>query len=392
MNFLLHLIGKTQHDVALRPTPRQSLLHVACREALAGNFAEAARAADQLAHLPGHRHVTEPLLRAHLHLAAHDAAAAAHHFAAGIAGLNDAQHSRNSCVLEFTPMLTTDTPRHGNTTRLEQLIDSADEHLRQGRYIRATELFQHARTLLDTLLSAQAGMIVADARLSGSSNPDSAAATPLVALANLGDLLLRMLARTHLASNLAAGLRERSLRDDLAPWATTGADVDELLRSECALLLESTKQNPDHAEMQYRLGLVARALGDRTTARRAFTRVLQLHPHHILSAARLAATLLQTDQPEAVMPLLAIAFTIPAPTLRNYQQLATTVANSRTFDRAVDRLCHDLTTNASTTTNNGLRPTPPTPATLRANLAFALAELGLLDEQHATWREPAPTV
>src|SRR4051794_17874304 len=109
MNFLLHLIGKTQHDAALRPTPRQSLLQTACREALAGNFEEAARAAAQLAHPPAHRHLTEPLLRAHLPLATHNPAAAAHHFAAGIASLNDSQHSRNSCVLEFTHMLTHDT-------------------------------------------------------------------------------------------------------------------------------------------------------------------------------------------------------------------------------------------------------------------------------------------
>ena len=238
-------------------------------------------------------------------------------------------------------------------------------------------------------------MIVADARHSGDPTPDSTAANlkPLLALTNLGDLLLRMLARTHLASNVAAGLRERALRDDLATWATTGADVNELLRSECTLLLESTKQNPDHAEMHYRLGLVARTLGDRTTAQRAFTRVLQLHPHHVLSAARLAATLLQTDQPKAVMPLLAIAFTLPPQTLRNYQQLATTVSNSRTFDRAVDRLCHDLTTSNANNTSPNSAPhrAPANPTTIRANLAFALAELGLLDDHHATWRELTPT-
>ncbi len=248
MNFLLHLIGMTQRDAALRPAPRQSLTQAARREALAGNFDAAARTYGQLARTAAHHSVTEPLIRAHLHLAARDYIAAAHLFSAGVAGLNGTE---NSCVSESMDMFApTEDPaffdvrpaREGDTTRLERLIDSADQDLRQGRYVRAMGLFQQARTLVDTLLSAHAGMIVADARVAGRQTPESA--KPLVALANLGDLLLRMLARTHLAANVAAGLRERSLREDLATWATTGTDVDELLRSEFVLLAESAKQNP----------------------------------------------------------------------------------------------------------------------------------------------------
>ncbi len=129
--------------------------------------------------------------------------------------------------------------------------------------------------------------------------------------------------------------------------------------------------------MHYRLGLVARAIGDCKAAERAFARVIQLHPHHVLSAARLAATLLQADRPEAVMPLLAVAFAIPQQTLTNYEQLASTVSDGRSFDRAVARLCQDLGEHANH-------------STVRANLAFALGELGLLDEEHAAWREAAP--
>jgi tetratricopeptide (TPR) repeat protein len=381
MNFLLHLIGTTQRDAVLRPTPRQFLAKKVCREALAGNFPAAAEACDELAHIPGRQTVTEPLIRGHLRLLAKDYPAAAHFFSAGVARLNATQ---SSCVSEFSHMFasTEDAPavtgsaaREGSTSRLERLIDSADVYFRQGRYVRAIELFQRARALLDTLLSAHAGMIVADARIAGHPAPESA--KPLVALANLGDLLLRMLARTHLAANVAAGLRHRSLRDDLAPWATRGSDADELLRGEFALLVESAKQNPDHAELHYRLGLVARAVGDRATAESAFTQVIQLHPHHVLSAARLAATLLQANQFDAVMPLLAAAFAVPPQTLRNYEQLAQTISDGRSFDRAVARLCHDL----------GDHPNAPT---VRANLAFALSELGLLDEERAAWRETAP--
>ena len=261
-----------------------------------------------------------------------------------------------------------------HTNRLERMIDAADAHLRQGRYVRAQESFQRARAMVDTLLAAQAGIIVADARENGEAEAGSA--RPLVGLAKLGDLLLRMLGRTHLAANVAVGLRERSLRDDLAPWATTGENVDDLLRGEFEALREGARLNPDHAEMHYRLGLVARAIGDLQTAEQAFTRVVQLNPHHLLSASRLAATLLQREKKEAVMPLLAVAFAVPAETLKRYEGLAEAASDRPAFERAVVRLCHDLGGRA-----NG--------KSVRANLAFALGEVGLLDEERAAWREVA---
>ncbi len=194
-------------------------------------------------------------------------------------------------------------------------------------------------------------------------------------LAKLGDLLLRMLARTHLAANVARGLRSRDLREDLAPWATTSHSVDQLLEGEYEPLRKNTAAHAGHAESNYRLGLVARALGHLDEAAAAFTKVLNVHPHHVLSAGLLAATLVQLGRGEAAMPLLAVAFAVPAQTLERYHNLALASQDRAGFDRAVEHLCRDVGAEGGR-------------AVVKANLAFALNEMSLLDDERAAWREP----
>jgi tetratricopeptide (TPR) repeat protein len=383
MNFLLQMIGRaTLNATGIRLTPGQLMWKAATTAATERNFSGALQAYQKYAEMRGgHRSTGELLIRGHLHLAVREYAEAGHYFSAGIARLHGEQEA-GSLVWEFSDMaggadtLPGTRMDENQTNRLERLIDVADAHLRQGRYVRAQESFQQARAMVDTLLAAQAGIVVANAREKGEA--DAGSARPLVGLAKLGDLLLRMLGRTHLAANVAVGLRERSLRDDLAAWATTGEDVHELLRTEFETMREGVRLNPDHAEMHYRLGLVARAIGDLETAERAFRRVVQLHPHHLLSASRLAATLLQREKTEAVMPLLAVAFAVPAETLKRYEGLAEAAGDRPAFERAVVRLCHDVGGKSNC-------------RSVRANLAFALGELGLLDEERAAWREMVST-
>jgi tetratricopeptide (TPR) repeat protein len=301
--------------------------------------------------------ITDTLTRAHLHLALNEYTSA---FTFFTSALNRLEHS---------PLMT-----------LENLMDAADDHLRKSRYVRAAELLQSARTSVDTLLSAQAGLAVATARMTGST---ACAPGSIVPLAKLGDLLLRMLARTHLASNLAVSLRRRSLRHDLAPWATGAGSIELLLDAEFRQLQAGAKNHPCHAELHYRLGLVARTLGQPEVAVQAFTRVLSLHAHHVPSAARLAATCMQLGQDEPVLPVLAVAFAVPGNMLQQYAALAD-AAQSRSFDKAAERLAGRAEGPA-----NLLRPGTyaGSAVAVKANLAFALSELGLLDPVRAEWRE-----
>jgi tetratricopeptide (TPR) repeat protein len=292
--------------------------------------------------------IADTLTRAHLHLALCEYAAAFNCFTGALSRL------------EHTPLMT-----------LEMLMASADEQLKKCRYVRAAQLLQQARGAVDMLLAAHAGLAVTAARMTGStiSPPGS-----LLPLAKLGDLLLRMLARTHLASNLAESLRARQLRHDLAPWATSSASITNLLMAEFEQLQKAARHQRCHAELHYRLGLVARTLGESRVAAGAFSRVLSLHPHHVPSATRLAATYLQLGQKEPVFPVLAVAFAVPLNILQQYAGLAD-AAQSGAFDRAAERLSLNLDEPVEAR------------AAVKANLAFALGELGLLDAVRAEWRE-----
>jgi hypothetical protein len=109
---------------------------------------------------------------------------------------------------------------------------------------------------------------------------------------------------------------------------------------------------------------------------------LRLHPHHFGAAARLAATCLELGETAQVMPVLAVALAMPAELLAHYRALAHAAENPARFDRTVEKLIAESGPAAD-------------PAALRANLALALSELGLLDRAHAHWRDPlhhaAPT-
>jgi tetratricopeptide (TPR) repeat protein len=352
MNFLLHMLGQPHRSlVTLRPSGANRLRAQAA-VALANGRIEEALAAFRPLVSETEGSITDTLTRGHLHLAAGEYSPAFTFFSTALSRIGE-------------PPVST----------LEQLIESADDHLRRSRFVRATELCQSARGMVDTLLSANAGLAVAAARMT---NTTACSAGAILPLAKLGDLLLRMLARTHLASNLADSLRERHLRHDLAPWATSAGSIENLLTAEFEQLTEAAAAHPNHAELQYRLGLVARTLGKLPAAAKAFTRVLALHPHHVPSAARLVATHIQLRQVDAIFPLLAMAFAVPPNVLAQYAALAQ-AAQGVAFDQVAER----MTALDGTETAEGR-------ATVKANLAFALSELGLLDPTRAAWREMIP--
>jgi tetratricopeptide (TPR) repeat protein len=219
-------------------------------------------------------------------------------------------------------------------------------------------------------------LIVATARRTNRALPRSA--EPLIPLARLGDALLRALARAHLADNFADSLRKRSLRDDLALWAVGAASVEQLLEMQYTQLQAEARRHPANIELHYRTGLIARSLGKMEEAEQAFGRVLRLHPHHLGAASRMAATSLELEHIEKVLPVLGVAFAVPVELIARYRLLARVAGEPSHFDQTVELLVQQLGNSAD-------------PAAVRANLALALAELGMLDARHETWRDPLHT-
>jgi tetratricopeptide (TPR) repeat protein len=360
MNFLIHLLGRIQRaDAGIRTAPRDRLLARAAANVARGDFPGALADYRQLTRV-ARLTPLDLLTRGHLHLVSgHDAAArrdfsrSAHRILAGGS-------------LRRLPDL---APQSGGS--IGCLLSKADNSLRRGRYAQAAGFLQDACGLLDALLAAQAGLSIARPSSTDAQtreNVDRASGEPvLVPLARLSDILLRLLARTSLAAHLADSLRKRHLRDDLATWATTTRSVDALLESEYRRLEEVSRSMPDRAESHYRLGLIARVTGRLEPAFKAFSRTLALHPHHVASAARLAATEFQLRMSGGHgASAIAGAFRIPPETLLTFGAFARAASDPGPFDMAVERLCRSIPDD------------------------FALSELAILDPLRAAWREAIP--
>ncbi len=372
MNFLLYMLGRAQRAAGVRPTPRQLLLSAAATHATKGRMAEALSAYGRLG---GAANVTplDLLVRGHLHLTLEHYRAAQRCFMRG----SERLLSRRTTPRE-TEHPSPSGDRGSGRNFIEQLLSHAAGYLRRGRFVRAAELLEQARAILDVLLSAHAGLAIAEA------HGDDAGAHPgigqvesaMVHLARLSDLCLRLLARTHLATHVSEALRERRLREDLASWAITAPCVNGLLEAECDRLSVAAVLEPDHAELHYRLGLVARAAHRLDIAAGAFRQTLRIHPHHVASAARLAATLRQLQTPADDLAILRKALDVRPETLRQFAAFADIAGHPAAFDRAADLICIG-------------QPDPKARMAARSNLAFALSELTLLDPARAAWREPA---
>jgi hypothetical protein len=343
MNFLLYMLGRAAHAApGTRPTPRQALLARAAHAAAQNQLPTALKAYRTISQ-SSHAHTLDILITAHLHLLCGDRLEARLAFADGINRLYQPDAD--------------DSPE-----ALCRLLDEADRHLAEGRSAQATLTIRRARALLEVLLAAESGLLLA------ADTP--VADSPLASLAGLSNLTLRLLARAQITENLADSLRRRALRADLATRAAGAETLKLLLSAEESRLAALSRQFPDHAEVHYRLGLLASNAGHATVAAAAFRTVLALHPCHVSSAARLAAA-----DPSVGAAILRQAFFVPAETLRLFATFAAASSDSRHFDQWVARFC------AAHPTLN--------PTAARGNIALALSELALLDDARESWREPA---
>jgi hypothetical protein len=145
-------------------------------------------------------------------------------------------------------------------------------------------------------------------------------------------------------------------------------DVDLLLSAEYQRLSRVLAIHWNHAELRYRLGLLARAIGRADAAERHLRGVLAVHPHCVPAAARLGSMMLTRGRP--VDELIDQAIVIAPPTLQSHYALAMKSQHAAAFDKAIVQI-----------EQGDKKASDP-----RANIAFALGMLGLLDEELCEWK------
>jgi tetratricopeptide (TPR) repeat protein len=333
--------------------PRWAAQRAACVAAARGDIQNAVNAYRILME---DKYPRDHFVYANLLLAAGNASGAAESFGGALAKILDVDQESGAMQSDR------------GSAEIETLLDAGSALLKSGNYDGARRTLERALATVDLLMGGQAGWIVSETKASGDSPGVGISLTEtLLPLVKMSDLLMRLLARTCLASSVAEALRQRELDEGAAVSASGSEEITELLRRELARIGNVVAETPGHVEAHYHYGLLCRALGDLAGAARAFEKVMCIAPYYTRAASRLAVTLLQMGHGEKSPAVLARAFDVPADALVRYYKFALSATDSERFDSAAQVMARE--------------------AAGKANLAFALGEVGLLDDVRREWKE-----
>lgn len=362
MNFLLYMAGRAAGNEHLRPgmaPRRQMLMRQAAAAAALGQFETALALYRELALGSSGGNLVDRLICGQLQLALGCTEEAREHFSAALGDLLEDPDAQGTWAENSPAAGATQMPLAG-------ALDAAELLLRDGLYVRAMDLLRRSRSRLDIVIAAEAGLAAA--------GPQTASGDGgLRAAIRMGDCLLRLMARVQLAGHVSGALKERHLREDLAPWATRERNAAELLKREYARLTSAARQWPGHVETHLRRGLVAQALGHTRQAVEALDAALHVHPFHVPAAARRAVACAAIGEAEGGR--LRRALLVGPETLGLFSRLADLSADPVGFARMAEQFCCGLAEKDR--------------VAARGNLALALAEVGAR-AQWPQWREPAP--
>ncbi len=266
----------------------------------------------------------------------------------------------------------------GRLAAVRERLWSVDATMEEARQAAAQGLFQQANTLYQNA-SADADILLLEIMQGAGEpggNPGGATLAALACgVARRGDECLVGLLRARLADSLAALLAEKQTRSDLAWWCTGGRAGLDVLQQQFDSMRALARERPNHPEVFYRLGLLARAVGDFTLAQSSFQRVLTLQPGHAQSRARLVVGYLQAGDLPAAETAARGAAGIKPDLIKQCYQLALAFAQPGPFNRTMRQMA--LQDGATFDEQE-----------VAARMAFLLRMLGLHDQQTEAWNNP----
>jgi tetratricopeptide (TPR) repeat protein len=253
---------------------------------------------------------------------------------------------------------------------LEAMVKMGTQHLVCGRWEEAAEAFHEACELNDQLLVNYVGIGVAQAamgrredainsfELAGAVEPNST-----ILLAEMSKLQLK----AALAEEIEKGF-------DFAPDAAPpdiDLDHDDLLHKQVQRHLECIQAHPNYADLRYRYGVFLRAEGRGAEAMEQFAKAVELNPSYVQAIIKLGITQQELGMVDEAIETLKRALEIQPQYVDLHYRLGLLYTDRRQFDQAVQHM------EAAATQDHG---------EIRAGLALALQNLGLMDRAATVWR------
>ena len=251
---------------------------------------------------------------------------------------------------------------------LEATVKLGTQHLRQRRYADAAQTFNRAVELNDRLMMAFVGLGVSQ-HVAGDRHEALATLDLASSLEPSTTLLFAEAARLHLKSTGQGNEAPAVGFDGGDPDEAQGDDyLNEALRRHRQALLRS----PNHADLHYRYGLLLRQVGDYDEAITAFRNAVAINPNYAKALIKLGICLKETGQPDEAIEVFRRALSLDSTYVDVHYQLGLLFAQRSRFDLAVEEFERAMAGDEKN-------------VALRANLALALQNIGMLDRAAATW-------
>lgn len=258
---------------------------------------------------------------------------------------------------------------------LEACIRLGTHHIANGRWEDAAEIFHAGAEHNDHLLACYIGLGVAE---DAAGRPTDAINSFQLAQAiepNSG-LLLSETAKLQLKAAVAEEFERNYQFEDHLPVAQPDLDNDHLLQTQINRHAEAVREQPDHADLRYRYGVLLRAEGRLGEAAEQFAAAVEQNECYIDAIIKLGITQQDLGRSDEAMACFRRGLELRPRYVDLHYRLALLHTDRRQFEEAVKHMA----------AADGIAADNPR---LRASLALALQNMGLMDRAAATWRSLA---
>ncbi len=255
---------------------------------------------------------------------------------------------------------------------LEAMVKIGTQHLISGRWEQAAEAFHTACQRNEQLLVNYIGLGVA--QLADGSKEQAMNSFELAATIEPNStLLLSEMARLQLKTAVADEFIKSFEKGQATPVAEISLDNDDLLDKQTERHAEQVRQHPSRADMRYRYGVLLRSQGRLGEALEQFQGAVGINGSYVQAIVKLGVTQQQLGQNDQAVETYKRVLELSPEFVDVHYRLGLLYTDRRQFSHAVEHM--ELAVNGA-----------PNNEDVRAGLALALQNMGLMDRSAATWR------
>ncbi len=256
---------------------------------------------------------------------------------------------------------------------LEARVKMGTQHLSCGRWEEAAEAFGEACELNDRLLVNYVGIGVCQAAMGR--REDAISSFELAAAIEPNStLLLAEMSKLQLRAALAAEIDKGfELDRPTPPPPDIALDHDDLLHKQVERHQECLQAHPNYADLRYRYGVLLRAEGRGAEAMEQFAKAVELNPSYVQAIIKLGITQQELGMVDEAIETFQRALEIQPQYVDLHYRLGLLYTDRREFDEAVRHM-------------EAAAAAAPDQGEIRAGLALALQNMGLVDRAATVWR------